>query len=36
MDTKKMFDEPFFFKYCCITAKLGETENSLQTYFGFI
>ena len=34
MDTSKMFHEPVYFLYCCITAKFGETENSLLRNFG--
>ena len=28
-----MFDKLVFFLYCFITAKFGETENSLLRYF---
>ena len=28
-----MFDDPVVFLYSCITAKFGETENSLLRYF---
>ena len=32
MDIWKMFDEPVFVLYCCITGKLGETKNKLLKY----
>ena len=34
MDLKKMFDKPVFVLYWCITAKFGQTKNSLLKYLG--
>ena len=35
VDVQKIYGEPVFVLYRCITSKFGQTKNSLLEYFDF-